>query len=201
MLCSATCGNTQLQHTCKNEIRKQTAEIYTPLNKNECLLQPSLKQLQITESTSENKISHKLLRHVPPLLALFTHSEENSEPEPQAGSREDSCHLTLDAQEKLSCNLCSYDCISTTITLTQNITRGNKISYHILFIPCPFPEDLKGLSCMKHTRGCKHNLELKNMSRITTENRVFSITYLLVTLKLWRVSANTHHSTLTMPKL
>lgn len=85
------------------------------------------------------------------------------------------CNLTLDVQERLSCKLCSYEYI--TITLTQYIMWGNRISYHILFISCPFPEDLKGLSCMKHTRGCKHNLELKDVPRITRENTFLSITY------------------------
>lgn len=47
------------------------------------------------------------------------------------------------------------------------------LSYHVLFIPCPFPEDLEGLSCVKHPRGRKHNLELKNALRTTTENRDF----------------------------
>lgn len=62
-------------------------------------------------------------------------------------------------------SFCSYHLIYDTNTKPHML---NSISYHILFVPCPFPEDLKGLSCMKHTRSCKHNLEFKDV-RITTE--------------------------------
>lgn len=83
----------------------------------------SLKMLQLMKALLKD--SHNLLRHVSPLLAL-SHTKKNNNFRACKSSAQGwftrvcrLCNLTLDVQEKLSCKLCSYDCI--TITLTQHI--------------------------------------------------------------------------------